>query len=246
VEPEEYEKTYTLEDFHWWFVGRRSLAEALLAHSAYPISGPVLDVGCGTGGNLKFLTRYGWAVGIDLCSQALCHCHERGLDTIAQASVMQLPFADNVFGTITSFDVLYHEEVRDDLAALREFYRVCRSGGSLLITDSALPFLRSQHDVAYHGARRYMAGELRAKVETAGFYPIKVSYSNAFVFPLIAAVRLMRRLTRWQPFGDGSDLRQQSPLVNSILTMVYQCEASLQPWISFPLGSSVVCLARKP
>jgi hypothetical protein len=34
-------------------------------------------------------------------------------------------------------------------------------------------------------------------------------------------------------------------LLNELLTRLYKIEASLHPWIPFPFGSSVVCLAGK-
>ena len=36
---------------HWWFVGRRAVIDALLEGMALPISGDILEAGCGTGGN---------------------------------------------------------------------------------------------------------------------------------------------------------------------------------------------------
>jgi SAM-dependent methyltransferase len=245
MEPQEYEKSYKLENCHWWFIGRRSLVASLVRRFAPETSGPVLDVGCGTGGNLSFLARYGPGVGIDLIAQALNYCHQRQLCNIARASALQLPFADGVFGLVTAFDVLYHEAVCDDLAALRECYRVCRPGGKFLMTDSAFPFLYSHHDVVCHGARRYTAGALRAKVQATGFRVLKLSYSNVFSFPFIAGVRLFGRVTGWRPLANGSDLRREPFLLNELLTRLYRIEATLQPWMSFPFGCSVVCLAAK-
>jgi ubiquinone/menaquinone biosynthesis C-methylase UbiE len=245
MELEEFEKSYELEDSHWWFVGRRSLTASLVQHLAPETSGPVLDVGCGTGGNLLFLARYGPGTGIDLSFQAFDYCHRRGLCNLAQASVLQLPFADNVFGLVTAFDVLYHEAVGDDLAALRECYRICRPGGKFLMTDSAFPFLRSHHDVVYHGARRYTVRTLRGRVEAAGFRVLKLSYCNSFLFPFVVGVRLFGRMTGWRPLANGSDLRREPLLLNELLTWLYKVEAALQPWIPFPFGSSVVCLAGK-
>lgn len=245
MEPKEYEKSYELEDYHWWFVGRRSLADSLVRHFAPETSGPVLDVGCGTGGNLLFLARYGPGVGIDLSSRALDCCRRRGLGNVVRATVLQLPFADNSFGLVTAFDVLYHAAVYDDLVALRECHRLCRPGGKFLMTDSAFPFLHSQHDVVYHGARRYTVKSLRAKVEAAGFRVLRISYSNAFLFPAVACVRLIGSATGWRPLANGSDLRREPTLVNEILTRMYRLEAALQPWMTFPFGSSVVCLAAK-
>ncbi len=49
-----------LEDRHWWFVARRRiLSEALTRCIDLPASADILDAGCGTGGNLPMLARFG-------------------------------------------------------------------------------------------------------------------------------------------------------------------------------------------
>jgi SAM-dependent methyltransferase len=144
VEIEEYEKTYNLEDSYWWFVGKRRIAQNLIEEFV-PLNQreAILDVGCGTGATMCFLDHYGRAYGMDISETALCFC---------------LPFADDSFSLITAFDVLYHREVVDDLTALREFHRVCKKGGSVLISEPAFDFLWSGHDLAYHSKRRVKTG----------------------------------------------------------------------------------------
>ena len=49
----EYERMYRLENWHWWFVSRRRLATSLIEQWIKPSArSRILDVGCGTGGNL--------------------------------------------------------------------------------------------------------------------------------------------------------------------------------------------------
>ena len=122
MEVEEYEKMYNLEDSYWWFVGKRRIAQNLIEEFV-PLNrrAAVLDVGCGTGATMCFLDHYGRAYGIDISETALCFCQQRALSGLSRASALGLPFADNSFSLITAFDVLYHEEIVDDLMALREF-----------------------------------------------------------------------------------------------------------------------------
>jgi SAM-dependent methyltransferase len=246
VEVEEYEKMYNLEDSYWWFVGKRRIAQNLIEEFV-PLNrrAAVLDVGCGTGATMCFLDHYGRAYGIDISETALCFCQQRALSGLSRASALGLPFADNSFSLITAFDVLYHEEIVDDLMALREFHRVCKEGGSVLISEPAFNFLWSWHDVAYHSRRRYVASELKLKLEEVGLQVVKLSYSNALLFPLIFAFRIWKRFSK-PSTEDQSDLKPLNPYLNKALLALYDLEASLVCKTRLPVGSSVVCVARKP
>jgi ubiquinone/menaquinone biosynthesis C-methylase UbiE len=246
VEIEEYEKMYNLEDSHWWFVGKRRIAKNLIEEFV-PLDHEeaVLDVGCGTGATMCFLDHYGRVYGIDISETALYFCQERALSGLSRASTLRLPFADSSFSLVTAFDVLYHEEVVDDLAALREFHRVCKEGGNVLISEPAFNFLWSYHDTAYHSKRRYVASELESKLGKVGFQVVKLSYSNALLFPVILAFRMWKRLFKPSP-EDRSDVKPLNPYLNKGLLALYNLEALLLCKARLPVGSSVVCVARKP
>jgi ubiquinone/menaquinone biosynthesis C-methylase UbiE len=243
---EEYAKMYTLEDSHWWFLGKRKVVDKMISkYVSLSSQDQILDVGCGTGGMMSLLRNYGRTFGLDICSSGLQFACQRGFDSLSQGSVLTLPFADDAFALITSFDVLYHEQVGSDLQALREYYRICRPGGILILTDSALPVLSSQHDKAYHAVRRYTANELREKVSLAGFQIEKLSYMNALLFPAVFAVRFWKRHLHGNNGRVSSDLWPVPPLLNSILFSIYSLESSLLSHIDLPIGSSVICVARK-
>src|SRR5437868_15219405 len=74
--PDEYRVMFEIEDDYWWYRGLRKLIRALLAQYAPESSSRpmILDVGCGTGANLKLLQSYGNAIGIDISEQALGFC----------------------------------------------------------------------------------------------------------------------------------------------------------------------------
>ena len=55
-----YPILYEVEESHWWYLGRRRIIECLVeqALSDSQVENPrILDVGCGTGANLKMLAR---------------------------------------------------------------------------------------------------------------------------------------------------------------------------------------------
>src|SRR5688572_24859649 len=109
MQADDYAYLYDLEEDLWWFAGNREITAVLLDPVFSTSAGSmVLDAGCGTGGMMTWLTRYSPqnVIGIDLSPEALNFCRDRGLETIARASVADLPFPDSVFDLVTSFDVL--------------------------------------------------------------------------------------------------------------------------------------------
>ena len=245
MDPEEYASIYRLEQTHWWYVGMRRIALMLLeAYLPGKHGLKVLDAGCGTGGMMLALERYGQVFGVDFSPLALRYCRQRGLDRTCLASVVHLPFGSAVFDLVTSFDVLYHLGVSDDTEALREIYRVLLPGGFLLLRLPALEWLRSAHDRAVHTRHRYTAPEVKTKVSAAGFRVLRASYGNTLLFPIAAGARLAQRL-----MGRGqraaSDVQETAETANRALSGVLALEAQLLRRVDLPVGLSVICLAQK-
>lgn len=244
MERAEYQTLYELEDSYWWFVGRRQLVRTLIERSMSPGElGPILDVGCGTGGNLAFLAGWGCEAGVDLSPTALDFARRRGLPRLAQASGLALPYPDHTFGLVTAFDVLYHRWVTNDDTVVRECYRVLRPGGWLLVMDSALSVLWSRHDEMFYARQRYSSCEVRDMVCGVGFDLRKLSYANTLLLPVAVAVRL---LGRWLSCVSQAEMRPLPAWLNWGLTSVLSLEARWLRRGTFPLGSSVICLAQKP
>jgi SAM-dependent methyltransferase len=243
VKPAEYRRMYEAERAQWWYAGQRAIALALLAPALAGRDGSlrVLDAGCGTGYNLLELARLGPALGVDLSPEALAFCRERGVRA-ARASVLALPLGAACCDLVTSFDVLYHEWVRDDRAAVAELARVLRPGGLLLVRVPALEALRGAHDVEVQSRHRYTRRELVALLAGAGLEPVRASYCNSLLLPLLLARRTLDRALSRQ----GSDVGfLPAPLEGAFRRALLLEAAWLRRGGSFPLGASVVALARK-
>ncbi|HET7292555.1 MAG TPA: class I SAM-dependent methyltransferase [Vicinamibacteria bacterium] len=238
----EYTRMYDAEERQWWYVGMRRIASALLEGSVP--SDPqrrVLDAGCGSGANLPALSRYGRAVGIDVSKDALTLARQRRA-SVAGASVMRLPFADGVFGLVTSFDVLYHRWVPDDALATGELARVLAPGGFLLVRMPALMLLWGAHDEAVHSRHRYRRAEVETLLRGAGLQVVRSTYANFFLFPLVLLRRRLDRLTG----RHGSDVAFLPAPFEALFRGLLLAEAWLAQRISLPIGASVLVLARKP
>jgi SAM-dependent methyltransferase len=232
------------ESSHWWFVARRRIVLRMLRRELDeppPAGLRLLDVGCGAGGMLGHLARFGSAIGVDPSPDAVAYSAARGADVRLGTLPDGLPFgADDRFDVITLLDVLEH--VDDDDASLRTLRRLLAPAGLLVMTVPAFPFLWSGHDVVNEHRRRYTRPQLRQRLVTAGFDVRTLSYFNTALFPPIAAVRLLRRLSRGA--DEGGDLGVVPAPLNAVLGSVFAAERHVLPHVSLPFGVSLIATAR--
>lgn len=212
----------------------------------------VLDIGCGTGLNLKWLERYAKASEIkalDVERAALDFCRERGENFLTQASATDLPFADETFDLVTNFDVLVQIPGENaDEKAIREMFRVLKPKGTAFVRVAAYTWMRSGHDEALNSQRRYNLAEISQKLEKGGFTVLRKTYANTLPFPLAIVRRLVLK-----PIGlaeKGSDVKllpDSLNWLNRILTraLLFEAEFLKRPNASLPFGLSAICVARK-
>lgn len=241
------EATWRAEQRHFWFRGFRQFTSLLLDRAAGGRTDlRVLDCGCGTGNNLVLLERYGRAWGFDLTWRGLEFARGLGRTRIAQASIADIPYASSAFDLVTSFDVLQSVTREQELSALQEMWRVLRPGGWLLLNVAAFEILRGNHSVLAEELHRFTKAELRDAVEGAGFRIERLTYSNASLFPLVLSTRMLQRLVGLAtPEEAGREIAVPAAPVNATLTALLSIEARLLARFDMPLGSSLLCLARK-
>jgi SAM-dependent methyltransferase len=241
LEENQYALLRAVEDDHWWYRGNRRLIQRLLAR--FGVLGPDtrgLDIGCGTGGNLAWLSQHGTWSGVDVHPAARAHALARDLD-VYEGSAEALPFDDARFDVVTCFEVLYHREVADPAVALSEMARVTRPDGTLVLREPAYPILTGGHDAAVHGTRRFRRRPLSDTLRAAGWTPQICSYANALLFAPALAIRPFQGTEPHDDLGRGRSL---GPL-QSLLAAAIATEARALPWIRLPIGTSLLCIARR-
>lgn len=246
MDPREYTTIYTVEDRHWWYAGMRRITTALV-ETLFPGRDDlrILDAGCGTGAALSYLSAYGAVTGCDVSPLALHYCRARGHRRLGQASVMALPFAQAQFDLVTSFDVLYHRQVGEPVVALREFHRVLRPGGRVLLRLPAYDWLRGRHDAVIHTARRFTTDDIGDSLREAGFAVERLSYANTLLFPVALLKRLLERGDPHQPH-DQSDIAPNAAWLDWALSRPLLAEAWWLRRGALPFGLTVVAAGRKP
>jgi len=238
----EYSRMFELEDVYWWFVGRRRLVEEIVQKESQKRAQPprILDVGCGTGGTLAALAKFGEAQGIDTSDEAVRLCRERNISA-SKYPVENLPFGQGSFDVVTILDVLEHTD--DDIVSLREMRRVCRKGALLLITVPAYGFLWSEHDEALQHRRRYTAHELRNKLTISGFVVERTTYFITLLFFPILLFRIYQGLTK-KSVEASTSIKELPRWLNSCLEAVLRFEQFVMRFINLPFGVSIVAMAR--
>jgi SAM-dependent methyltransferase len=239
------EATARAEDAHFWFRGLRRNARLLLER-ALPTQRPIriVDCGAGTGRNLDWLDEYGFAVGVERSNTGIAIGRARGR-RLVQATVAHLPFGDATFDVATSFDVLYCLDDEVERAALMEMWRVLKPEGVVLINAAALDMLHGSHSALTMERRRYTRERLASRLERAGFKVDRMTFTNMALFPLTLAVRVADRLTGRAATPSDADLRVPALPLNAVFSAATALDGALLRVINLPIGSSLMCVARK-
>jgi hypothetical protein len=81
------------------------------------------------------------------------------------------------------------------------------------------------------------------KLAAAEFTIASMTHTNATLFPLMLAVRAAQRLRGAE--ARVADIAIPPAPINAFLTGLLALEARVVPHLSMPIGSSILCLARK-
>lgn len=233
----EYEQSY------WWHLGRLRIIQTylqLINRGRKNLK--ILNVGSGTGGTVNMLETFGHTDNVDTSEEAIRYMRRQGHKNVTKVEGVALPFKNKTYDVVGAFDVLEH--IPEEIAALKEWKRVLKDDGAILITVPAYQWLWSSHDISLHHQRRYTIGRLQAAAKKAGLRLEKRSYAIFFSLALIVGFRMISKIQR-RPSTPETSYVVLPVWVNTVFTKLLYGEALLHRKLSLPAGSTVIAILRK-
>jgi SAM-dependent methyltransferase len=232
-----------IEATHWWFVERRRLFARLIGKAGIPLDATVVDIGTGTGANLRLLRQMGYVhvEGIDPSEHAAHWCAEKELGDVRTGDIRALPLTDSSVDLLLATDVIEH--VNEDNQAVAEIRRVLRPGGVALITVPAFSSLWGLQDVKSQHFRRYRMTPFLELLKQAG---LVVENSFYFNYLLFGPIYVARQIIRWTKVELNSENEVNNLLLNRILSVVFRLDVMTAPVLKLPFGVSILALVHRP
>lgn len=236
-----YKAESILEEKHWWFVARRKLFSKIITKCNLEKSSIIVDLGSGTGANLRLLKNNGFrnVQGIDSSHYAIEYCRMKNLPPVKQADICHIPIEDSTVDFILATDVLEHV---DDKKAVLEIYRILKPGGKALITVPMFKWLWGIQDELSHHKRRYKKNDIIHLFDDNKFKKLKIKYFNFFLLPYIF---LIRKIIKLLNIKLKSENEINNYFLNKILLTIFSVDVFFSQYINYPLGVSLYIIVER-
>jgi len=242
-----------LEQHHWWFLGKRRILTELVREVLPPSTRTrIVDIGCGTGGNIAAFADAYTCVGTDPHPEAIQLARRRfpHVQFICGAVPQVLSQIPQPVALYLLTDVLEH--VEDDRSLFSGIVTTILPGAFVLITVPADMRLWTQHDVSHGHYRRYDVRRFQRLWADLPLSVLLMSYYNARLYPIVRCVRTMNRWLGRTNGAAGTDFQTPPRPVNRLLQAVFASESQVLRQLlagrratGFSCGVSLIALLRR-
>jgi SAM-dependent methyltransferase len=226
MQSEQFQLHATIEQQHWWFVGRRRILCRLIAEALPAAAGTtVVDIGCGTGANLAALADRYRCIGIDTSAEAVALARQRfpAVQFITGMAPRDLGDEMGRARLMLLTDVLEH--VSDDFAMLSGLLSAATPGCLFLLTVPADESLWSEHDESFGHYRRYDRARLEHVWTGLPVSTLLLSYFSSRLLPVVRSIRAWNRFRGHASGTAGTDFWLPNRAANALLTATFAGES---------------------
>lgn len=241
MEPDLYREIADSEEVFWWFKARRRILLNLLERYA-PAGPSILDMGCGTGFTVQWLSLFYPDVrGMESSPDALKIAESKKLPVEKGSLPSDVPFKEESFDAVLLMDVLEH--IDDDGAAVVKAASLLKKDGIIIASVPAHSFMWTRRDDYHHHRRRYSKTSFRKIFGLPELDHILISYFNSILFWPMLASRLLSKILKTDK--EGPDIKIPPALINRILEEIFAIDGLLLGRIPIITGASLIAVCRK-
>ncbi len=242
----EYDNLAAIETDHWYYTGKREIVRSWLRRvGALRSDALLLDCGAGTGAFAEEMQSDCRVMVLDDHEESIQRLRQRfSPEQVIGLAGDKVPLGDASVDMVTALDVLEH--VPDDQAVVREFARLLRPGGTVVVTVPAFMLLWSEWDESLHHFRRYRRAGLAALFAESDWVVEHVSYTNTLAFPAVLLLRRGRKLLRQLGLIKAVTRSEDTvppAWLNRFARWAFVTPATKRVFV--PLGVSLLLVARR-
>ncbi|MHA2940285.1 class I SAM-dependent methyltransferase [Vibrio sp. RC27] len=241
MEKQAYTEMDEVESNHWWFKARRDILSRTISHYSYKKLDNILEIGCGTGGNIAMLQSLGKTDAIEMDSYAIELLEKKHkIDIINGAVPKAIDHCTKKYDLVCLFDVLEH--IEDDIETLNKIREVLTPDGMIVFTVPAYQFLFGPHDKFLHHKKRYRRSELYSIISNLNHHYsiVKLSYFNFILLPLAIVERILTKFLNL----NKKEVKTPNKFINNIFYNIFSFEKKIINNFNIPFGLSIICIVK--